>query len=85
MVEHTDPEDWGGYKRMILKQLDELQTSLGVIRTEIQNFRQKEISDIKVEIALLKLKSSLWGALLGSIGGALVAGIAVLGKFLGGS
>lgn len=77
-----DKQDWGGYRRQILMQLHDLQSSLAMVRNELQSFRQKELSDIKVEIALLKFKSSLWGGLLGTVGGALIATIAILSKTL---
>lgn len=82
MAEPRLDEEWGYYRRLIVQQLKDLQTDLAVVRGEIQNFRQTELSAIKVEIALLKLKSSLWGALLGSLGGAIVAGVAIISKYL---
>lgn len=81
-VSRPDGEAWDYYRRMIVQQLKDLQTDLAVVRSEIQNFKQVELSAIKVEIALLKLKSSLWGALLGTIGGAVVTAAAILSKYL---
>ena len=69
-------EDWREYRRLILGQLVQLQTDLASLRKEVELFRQQDISEIKVEIALLKLKSSLWGGLLGAIAGATFSVIA---------
>ena len=75
-------EDWGEYRRLILSQLEEIKNDLSAVRGQMQTFRQTDIAEIKVEIALLKLKSSLWGGALGLAGGALTAGVAVLTKML---
>lgn len=72
------PESWGEYRRLILTQLQSLQSELAILRKELEQFRQEEVSDIKIEIALLKLKSSIWGGFMGAVSAALLTAGAIL-------
>lgn len=57
----ADPRagDWVEYQRLVLAELERHSLSL----TDIA----KDVSNVKTEIALLKLKSGLWGAVAGMI------------------
>ena len=63
MTARDDDEDWGKNRKLILSQLDSLSASMLVVN--------KTLEEIKIEIALLKLRSSFWGAVAG-VGGAVV-------------
>ena len=59
-------DGWEQWSKHVLLQLESIDDTLGAV--------QKEIVQMKIEIAMLKIKSSLWGALagLGSAGGLLI-------------
>lgn len=71
-------DGWTENRKLILRELERFGSDLKDIRETIAEFRQADIAQIKTEIALLKLKSSLWGAVLGGVSGALVATVSVL-------
>lgn len=77
-----DREDWFDYRRLVLSQIQALQKDLSSIRTEVQTFRTKDIGELKIEIALLKLKTAMWGAILGAIGGGVIAFVVSVGSKL---
>lgn len=64
-LNQESPEAWDYYRRQILTEIARLGSQLDVVKTKVDQFRQDDIADIKTEIALLKLKSSLWGAAMG--------------------
>lgn len=55
----TDPQGWGAYERLVLAKLDELAEDVREIQAE--QGRQR------VDIAMLKVKSGVWGAAAGLI------------------
>lgn len=65
-------EGWVEYRKLILTQLTDLQVSLSALRKEVEQFRQEDLSEIKIEIALLKLKTSLWAGTIGALSAILV-------------
>jgi hypothetical protein len=62
---------WGAYERLVLSKLDELGEDIKAM--------QKEQSRQSVEIAMLKVKSGLWGAVAGLIPFALYVAYALSG------
>lgn len=56
---NTDPAGWGSYERMVLAKLEELSDDI----KEIQATQSRQ----NVEIAMLRVKSGLWGATAGLI------------------
>lgn len=52
---------WEKYQELVLKELKELKNC--------QCESQKELANIRVDIATLKIKSGLWGAITGSLTG----------------
>ncbi len=59
------PESWGEYRRLILAELERISVDLKTLNDKLDQFRQDEISKIKIDIAMLKVKASGWGALGG--------------------
>lgn len=59
-----DPVDksWGEYRRLILAELERINGSVEDVKRKIEVFRQDDISQIKTDIALLKLQAAFWGA-----------------------
>jgi len=56
-------EGWGEYRRLILQELERLARQVQELNIKIDNFRASDIADIKVEIAMLKVKAGVWGAI----------------------
>lgn len=66
-----DPGGWGTYERLVLAKLDELGEDIKEI--------QKEQVRQRVDIAMLKVKSGMWGAAAGLIPFGLYIAYALLG------
>ena len=62
----TDNTSWESYSRLVLTKLDEHEDVLSDI--------SKELTNIRVDIGMLKVKSGLWGL----IGGFIPVAIAVI-------
>lgn len=74
-------DNWSNWKKFVLSKLDELQQSVASQSMSIDEKNQKVVEtlqEIKLEIAMLKLKSGLWGAFAGGISAAVAAVIALL-------
>lgn len=77
----TDNETgWLEYRRLILSELERISKALGEVDKKVDALRTDDLSSLKVEIAMLKVKSGAWGGL----GGLIVVLATVLVKFLGG-
>ena len=77
-MSNIDDDGWAENRKLILREIERLGDDLGGIREHLSIIRQKEIADLKTDIALLKLKASLWGAVLGGASGVLVTAGAIL-------
>lgn len=62
-----DENGWNEYAKLVLSELERLDKWCGQIATEQQN--------IRIEIAKLKVKSGVWGAVAGAI--PVVIGLAI--------
>lgn len=60
-------EGWGEYKKLILKELERLEAAVNELNRKIDAFRADDMATLKVEIALLKLKAGVWGAVAGAV------------------
>jgi len=58
---------WSKYQMMVLQRLDRQDKDLDSIKKEIQEVREKDMVQLQVEIAMLKVKSGVWGFLAGAI------------------
>ncbi len=76
------PEDFSEYRRLILTELERLNTSIMALATKLELFRNVEISSLQVQVAMLQVRAGLFGAIGGAIGGAIV--VALITKVLGG-
>jgi hypothetical protein len=79
----TEPDGWSENRKLILRELERFGDDINSIREDFGRFRQEDIASIKTDIALLKLKSSLWGAVLGGASGLLVTAGAILLRLIG--
>lgn len=72
----TDPSfapGWGEYKLLVLDQLEKLTNRIASLESKVDVFRADDMAGVKVEIALLKQKAGLWGAIAGLVPSALAA------------
>lgn len=74
-------EGWGQYAKLVVETLDRFEKEIGELRREISNLRGEIASarlESAVEIATLKARSSVWGA----VGGAIVSALAAISWML---
>lgn len=69
----SDDHGWTVNRKLILDTLERLRVELAHIKDKLDRFRQEDIAEIRTEIALLKVKSSMWGAAMGAATGIAVA------------
>jgi len=62
---------WNEYKLLVLDQLTRVSSQVQDLERKVDTFRADDIANVKVEIALLKQKAGLWGAVAGLIRSAL--------------
>lgn len=84
----TEENGWGEYKRLVLKQLEDLTSEVSTLydkvsdiessikkdNREVETNIRKDIKSIEIDIAIIKTKSAMYGAL----GGGVLAGIVTL-------
>lgn len=75
-----DEKSWFEYRQLILSELRRINQSLGELDAKIDRLRTDEISKLKVDVAMLQVKSGMWGAL----GGVAIAVGTYLLKAIGG-
>lgn len=66
-------EGWGEYKKLVLQELERLARGIEVLNAKIEGFRNDDLSALKVEVAMLKVKAGMWGAAAGAVPAALAA------------
>lgn len=71
---------WNEYKLLVLDQLERMSRQVSDLERKVDAFRADDIAAVKVEIALLKQKASLWGAVGGLIPSAIAALIWYMSK-----
>lgn len=64
---------WNEYKLLVLEQIQALGQRQVSVETKLDTFRQDDIQSLRVEVALLKQKASLYGAIAGLIPSAIAA------------
>jgi hypothetical protein len=62
-----DGGDWGTYRRLILAEIQRVSRDIEAINQKLDRFRESDLQEIKVDIAMLKVKASAWGGLAGLI------------------
>jgi hypothetical protein len=74
MSEHPGASDdeWGDYQKMVLNELERHNAMLQHMDEKIDQLRHEDFVNLRVEIATLKVKASLWGGAAG-LGALLVA------------
>ena len=74
--------DWREYRRMILSALERLEGQMSILSAKIDmhdDIRSKEISDLRVEVGMLKTKVAIYGIAASVL---VTAAINILGPYL---
>lgn len=61
---------------MIVNALERLEGDISDLHKKIDAFRSEDIANLKVEVAMLKVKAGIWGAVMGLITTAIAAIVA---------
>lgn len=69
---------WNGYQKLVLNKLDDHSSALNDLKEEVSELRTKDITDLKIDIAMLKIKAGVWGAAAGMIPAVVAVSIAML-------
>lgn len=80
MSDPVSAPGWNEYKLLVLDQLEGLKAQVRNLEAKMDAFRADDIANVKVEIALLKQKAGLWGAIAGLIPGGIAALVWYLSK-----
>jgi len=75
----VDDEDWRENRLYIRSELRSLREDVGKVNANLTSLREKDLSQIRVDIAMLQVKSGLWGAMAG----ALVVLVPIIAKMFG--
>ena len=62
----TEPNGWTEYRKLVLKELEDLCNDIKDIRTDMATIAKDQVT-IKEEISALKVKSGIWGAISGAV------------------
>jgi hypothetical protein len=81
VIDRPNIETWDEYRRLVLAELERISIAVVTVNDKLDRFHSEEISKLKIDVAMLQVKASLWGAgagLLVAIGAALLK--IVIGK-----
>lgn len=82
--ERREPEDsWMQYRRLVLGELERLNLSLAALAQKMDSLnlqRDQSINDLKVEVAMLKVKATMMGMGAGAAMSGIVAVVVQLLK-----
>lgn len=73
MPDPMETESWVEYRRLILQALERLDGEIRGLNAKMDAFRADDIATIKVEVAMLKVKAGMWGAVMGLVTGVAAA------------
>jgi hypothetical protein len=62
---------WDSYQKLVLGKLSDHSAVLESLDNKIQSIRTEDIPSLQIEIAMLKIKAGVWGAVAGVIPGTL--------------
>jgi len=73
-----EADSWASWSRFVLAEMKRLNQHLDQIEEQIASLRNNQIAQLKLEIAMLKVKSGVWGIM----GGAIPIGIYIFVEML---
>lgn len=59
--------DWKEHRLFILSELRSLRAGVEAVGENIVAIREKDLSQVRIDIAMLQVKSGLWGAIAGGM------------------
>lgn len=66
-------EGWTEYRRLVLGELVRIERDIGSLHDKFDDLKTNDIGAMRVEIAMLKVKAGLVGAMTGTLTGLAVA------------
>ena len=73
-------DTWQEYSKFVLAELKRLNNQIATIDYKISKLKDEEISKLRIEIATLKVKSSIFGVIGGGIPVLIMLGLELLKK-----
>jgi hypothetical protein len=67
MVANEIDNTWQEYSKLILAELERMSMEIARLNAKLDAFRSDDIANVKVELAMLKVKAGMWGAVAGAI------------------
>jgi hypothetical protein len=66
-VTERPSDGWDEYRRLVLGEITRISNALDTMNAKLERFHNDEIAQLKVDIAMLQVKSGVWGAAAGVI------------------
>jgi hypothetical protein len=60
-------DNWQTWSKFVLTDLERLRAQIAELDTKFDSLKDDQISKLKIEIAMLKVKSGVWGSIGGLI------------------
>jgi len=62
-----DNDTWAEWSKFVLMEIKRINSQLSELDAKVDQLKNEQISQLKVEIAMLKIKASVWGLMGGAI------------------
>jgi len=72
-VTSASGEGWTEYRRLVLGELVRIEKDISSLHDKFDDLKTNDIGAMRVEIAMLKLKAGMFGAMTGTLTGLAVA------------
>lgn len=76
--ETQNGQSWAVYMKLVLSEIERLQESIDKLEDRIREIKEKDLPHIETELATLKTKAMIIGALSGTIFSAIAIAVAEL-------
>lgn len=73
---HDVERTWSEYRQLVMNELTRLNTSLLDLNNRLdRNYHeyQAELSKLKIDLAMIQVKTGIWGGLMGALSGVITA------------
>lgn len=67
MAEQHEMEGWSEYRKLVISELERLGRMIAAVDIKVEALNNSEISNLKVEVAMLKVRCAIIGAVFGAI------------------
>lgn len=69
-------DGWGKYQEFVLNELERISESIQMLDNKLDKINHDEISEMKIKIAMLEVRSGIFGAAAGTLAGVVLTLIA---------